>query len=435
MKETCESVTYRDMNPVINSVLCYVSTARHSLRNDDIVRACLVFYKVDDIIKAKDLLFETVGEKSIRRRNGNHMMKELQDILDLLKKCDDSGTQLPVFVTDAYDGLPPSSGFEMVAESVMSLIDEISNLRKEIEFLKENRTAQTVNNKDNAILQEDVLVIKGELRKLNLRFMNDDVRRNSLMLSTLEKSITVVEGKGANGDGICDRAMESDIISNGHGQIIEDNVNDDSSLSPSAPPASQESWGMMNRLMFDVGGPPSAPSFAAVTRGEESVIQDGGLASPRRLRSSMQFNAASDIARPIAGQTQNQLVRSERKIDNGKADKDDFVLVQNRRRKKNIVDSKKSSGSDTLKSAIRLADLYIGNCDANVSTESLSQYIYSEMNMKVEKCESLLSKNVNYKSFKVTLNLNDRLKLLSPDVWPEGIICRKFYSPRNNSNS
>ena len=36
----------------------------------------------------------------------------------------------------------------------------------------------------------------------------------------------------------------------------------------------------------------------------------------------------------------------------------------------------------------------------------------------------------NYKSFKVTLLISDREKLLNPEIWPEGIICRKFYRPR-----
>ena len=53
------------------------------------------------------------------------------------------------------------------------------------------------------------------------------------------------------------------------------------------------------------------------------------------------------------------------------------------------------------------------------------------MNIVVQKCQLLASKNENSKSFKVTLKLNDRQKLLSSEVWPEGIICRKFYSPRN----
>ena len=62
--------------------------------------------------------------------------------------------------------------------------------------------------------------------------------------------------------------------------------------------------------------------------------------------------------------------------------------------------------------------------------ESIADYILKEMNIVVNKCEPLVSRNENSKSFKVTLNLRDRQRLLSPEVWPEGIICRKFYSGR-----
>ena len=116
--------------PIINKVLCYISTARHSMRNDDIIRICLTFYKEDEILKAKDALFNIVGEKSIRRRNENRVLNELQDIINLLKKCDDKGMALPPFVADSYDSLPPSSGFEVVAQAVGSLIDEIAFLKK-----------------------------------------------------------------------------------------------------------------------------------------------------------------------------------------------------------------------------------------------------------------------------------------------------------------
>ena len=46
------------------------------------------------------------------------------------------------------------------------------------------------------------------------------------------------------------------------------------------------------------------------------------------------------------------------------------------------------------------------------------------------KCEALVTRSAHSTSFKVTLNASDRIKLLSPDVWPEGIVCRKFYNPR-----
>ena len=83
-----------------------------------------------------------------------------------------------------------------------------------------------------------------------------------------------------------------------------------------------------------------------------------------------------------------------------------------------------------LKSATRYADLYVGNCELGVTSEYLKKYILDEMEISVEKCEALVTKSAYSTSFKVTLNASDRIKLLSPDVWPEGIVCRKFYNPR-----
>ena len=39
---------------VVNGILCYMSTARHVMKRDDIIRVCLVFYEGDDILSGKD---------------------------------------------------------------------------------------------------------------------------------------------------------------------------------------------------------------------------------------------------------------------------------------------------------------------------------------------------------------------------------------------
>ena len=174
---------------VINSVICYVSTARHVMNNNDIARVCLAFYKDEDIIRAKDLIYEIVGEKPKRRRHENRMMNEMQDLLDVLKRCEDSGIVIPKYVADSYNSLPPSSGFETVAHSLVSLIDEVSSLRKEIKVLKENRRADDIHQQDMIIIKEDLISVKGELRRLNHRLLGQEVRRNNLMLQSLDKSL------------------------------------------------------------------------------------------------------------------------------------------------------------------------------------------------------------------------------------------------------
>ena len=266
--------------PVINKVLCYTSTARHSMRQDDIIRICLSFYKEDEILKAKDYLYQLVGEKSIRRRNENRMVNEMQDLMGLLKKCDDKRMDLPKFVVDSYDKLPPSSGFEVVAHYMVSLIEEIASLRKEISILKENRISEIGNQQDAIIMKEDIITIKGEMRKLNHKLLGDDIRRNSLCLSSMDLSTKKKIKKRKNesmGNNSCREVdLEHEL------PVMSECRRDDavSVMTPTAPPASQEAWGFMENEFQDAGGFPSAPPFADL---EEDVETDDVIAEDVQL--------------------------------------------------------------------------------------------------------------------------------------------------------
>ena len=423
-------------NLIINNVLGYTSTARHSMRYGDIVRSCLVFYKEDDIIRGKDMLCEIVGEKSKRRRNENRIMHEVQDILNLFKKCDNDGFNLPTFVADGYDSMPPTSGFEVVAHSMQTLIEEISKLKKEIECLRENRLTDDMCHQNNMVMQEDLLIIKGELRKLNLKLVGDDVRSNSLMLDSLDETFKHIGGKRKTSDLHVCTAVGNDHISSDIGcnesrlTSQEDNA-ESTSVSPNAPPSSQEEWHILNNLLHDAGGPPSAPTYASIV---ESVPQRKNCDKSMALESSLlPCNDDKEVNR---GHLSTEKCHEADDITSGNMvrSKDDFIIVQNRKNRKNIIGSKKTVVSGSIKSAVRLGDLYVGNCDQEVTCESLVKYIYDEMKIKVEKCEQLVTRNASSISFKVTLHMNDRMKLLSPDAWPEGIICRKFYNPRRKSN-
>ena len=276
-------------------------------------------------------------------------------------------------------------------------------------------------------MQEDLLLIKGELRKLNHKLMKDDLRRNSLLLSTVEKqSLDEHESIGID-DCATDSHADSSLSKNVTQSVpmdvpdIERDIGE--SLSPSAPELSQEQQ-ILDRLLFDEGGEPSAPSFADICKGQhrESGVSDG--------RSS---DVVLKEKHSYTNTTTNNSAGSSHVKDN-RVDKDGFILVNRKKQKKNVVGSRESSSS-LLRSASRTADLYVGNCDVDVTTESLTQYICDVMKVKIHKCEQLETKYSNYTSFKVTLFVNDRMDLLSEDVWPSGIVCRKYYKPRNSTQS
>ena len=79
MGETSESD--KETNIIIKNFLCYVSTSRDSLKKDDIIRTCIAFYKQDDIIKGKEVLFGIIGEQHKHRRGENRLLHEMQDIM------------------------------------------------------------------------------------------------------------------------------------------------------------------------------------------------------------------------------------------------------------------------------------------------------------------------------------------------------------------
>ena len=437
MAQTSEDLN--EASPIINNLLCYVSTARHSMRNDDIIRACLVFYKDEEIIKGKDLLYEIGRERPIRRRNENRIMHELQDILDLFKKCDDNNMKIPKFVADEYNGMPPSSGFDVIAQAIQSLIHGTAELKKEIESLKDSRHTQEVINHDSRIMQEDLMVIKGELRKLNHKFIGEEIRRNSMVLDTLSSTLGDVSKTPKN-------TRPFDLSFGAFGLPVKESSNapfvtQDDRGGPSAPPASQEDFYAMNRLLNDNGGTPSAPPFSNSILNNPrlnvtvekiknndvpnpSIYVDGEL--KKRQKASKTLGGASVKVGP-----QTEIINEPISNRDGKiGDDDGFTVVMSRKKRKNIVGSRQTK---TLKSAVRMGDLYIGNCETSVTVQLLTEYIRDEISVDIHGCEQLNSHNAYCNSFKVTLNMSDRLKLLSSDVWPEGIICRKFFNPRKNN--
>ena len=91
--------------------------------------------------------------------------------------------------------------------------------------------------------------------------------------------------------------------------------------------------------------------------------------------------------------------------------------------------------STLLKSASRNVELYIGNCDTDVTVYMLTQYIKDAINITLKCCKQLVTHYDNYSSFKITVLINDKNKLLSADVWPNDVVCRKYFYPRNTQKS
>ena len=200
--------------------------------------------------------------------------------------------------------------------------------------------------------------------------------------------------------------------------------NQDEGGSPSAPTASQFS--------------PVIPAFSQGYSSLPSPFLHSSLTPPLYNRkngnnSYTKKNLKSTFNNENKNeQSVNKFVENHRQpVNKPIIDPEGFQLVQNKNKKrKNIIGLRKASGITNLKSAPRKLDIYLGNCDLTVTPEDVKEYILKEVNIHIDECVQLNCKDPKCKSFRISVDIKEKNKILNANVWPEEIICRKFFHLR-----
>ena len=93
------------------------------------------FYSYDKIKEAKKVFFTVLNETAIIRRGDGKCKADLNDILNRFREADERKESLPMFVADGYSTMPPASGYEVLAEHLIHLMEEISGLKEQVKLL------------------------------------------------------------------------------------------------------------------------------------------------------------------------------------------------------------------------------------------------------------------------------------------------------------
>lgn len=349
-------------NTVINDVLCYISTARSSVPEEVIILTVRSFYDFDKIKKAKDFLCKVCGVKTNRRRNDDKITTEIGDILKLFEDACVGDKEIPKFVAEGYTSMPPSSGFEIVSEHILSLTNEIEQLKLELKQFRKIREDYSKVMDDSMDLKLEVSDIKKLLLssgnnlsgRSNVEFPPDFLRPSNLFehhsikgTENVSKPISyadaIMSGKSIN------HSRQSSDISKNRLQ---------SSIVPPASSSSQE-------VRF--------PARNRENRAFNAHQRTRGLVGTRCFVSADGFGAVSDD---------------------------------------------------------RIMDIYVGRCSKRSVPQELVDYCKNECNIQVHECTELVTKSVHFKAFKISVKMKDRNGLLNPELWPEGILVRKYFSSR-----
>lgn len=378
----------------INDLLCYVTTALDSIDNDSIVKTCVAFYGAGKIKDAKQRIATFLSEEIKWRRGDDRIKADMQDLMDMIRFAQQKGRILPKFVAESFNSLPPSSGFDIVGEGLISLIDEVSKLREEVVHLKSLRVSDGNILSDLTCVKEALYEIRKEVNEIK----ND---KNDL------KKVNAFE-TGDEKQSLCSQNF------------------------PSAPPASQV------LSQFEDG---LEDNFSDVQLNSDSDLRNWAEivsdVSSNKVNRDMKVYSNSGMDTQLEKVSNNRLVKtvmnkktSSLNVNNDK-NNDGFIKVKNRRKKPVIFGKKVSDQTDKFKCAKSFVDLYIGRCDSNVVGDDIVDFIKSNLNYDINKIEELKCRNPTSKSFKLNVEVTVREKLLTEDFWPRGIICRKFYSNRN----
>ena len=104
------------------------------------------------------------------------------------------------------------------------------------------------------------------------------------------------------------------------------------------------------------------------------------------------------------------------------------------RKRNSTVYGSAPAQANGFQSAIRVLDVFVGGCGLESDADQIKSYCVS-LGVDVKSCVHLDSRSEWSKSFKISVNLPDRDKLLDPTFWPSGVFVRKFYKPRSARNA
>ena len=155
-------------NPIINDILCYISSARDTISRDKIIINAFSYYTADDIKTAKTLICTTTGERNVKRKEcasePNVPRADMRDICTIFEKLESEGKNIPKFVAGGFMSFP-ANGFEYLAPMVCSLREEIAAMKQEITNLRAANEADVRALNNVNVIAQDVCEIKALLTR------------------------------------------------------------------------------------------------------------------------------------------------------------------------------------------------------------------------------------------------------------------------------
>ncbi|XP_022817980.1 uncharacterized protein LOC111350583 [Spodoptera litura] len=384
-------------NVVINEILAFICNKIDVMDEESISRICVSAFSENDILKAKNLLFDSVTttkQKKIRKKQGK-TIRNIDDIVCLLKETDPE--DIPIFVARDLQKLPPVL-FDHV--DVTRILKDIVKMRSDLDRIcEEYATLEQMKN-----LRVEVESLKNASIVNNFQRNVNTKRGAASMLSSFE-----YESGPMGLSPLCNAPVAR-------------------RKSPTVSPAKK-------RITFsDEGTLKTTPC-----REPNSLHSDGALKTADTNTSSERAPPAATAASTTKDSSQKSfsqiLSDSEGEFRSQPLD-DGFILVQ-RKRLRNRFQGKVGKGNVDITSNFRAADvkvpIYIYNVSKETSTSDIKKYVTSKINIDIDLQKMNMKIAKDYNAYKIFVPKNKLNVFLRDDFWPSGVMFRRFVDFSHNS--
>lgn len=401
---TSNIVKCTSCNIVINELLSFIQNKVDVMDEVSLVQICTSSFSTEEIEAAKNLLFQSIAttKRNITRKREGKAGRDLDDIISLLKGTDPE--LVPIFVARNLQKLPPIT-FDHV--DVTRLLKDILVLQQDMKSIKESYATTD----DLAALKDDIIFLRTASLINDQERVNVNIRRGGF----IEDNVSLNCDSGPIGlPHFFDKTSDSLLHNN-------NNYNDEANSTREVNDRSARAYATVaKRAELHVEAPPRCTMVSTCETPtqltEASVLRSG---TSKRIDESL----SSQRAQPTNSKTM---------ACDGAQQKDDWILVQNKRKKaKERFRGQKGKASVMPGSKFRSADtqipIFIYNVNKEASEQDIADYVYAQTQITVRPEKVMTKSEKEYNSFKMHIP-KSKLPLFSEDTfWPENVFYRRYY--------
>lgn len=392
-------------NIVIDELLAYIQNKISVVPEPDLIKICVSAFNSDEIKTSKTLLFESLPtdkRKIIRKREGREN-RDIRDILGVFKSADVE--VIPTFVARNLDKLPPVT-FDSL--DVTKLLKDITLLRADVDVIKSNYvTMDTFEDLKNDVSSKRQSSIPTQSIPVSPCFRSINLKRGACFdsgpmgLPHLDSTVLEVDCKNVQSSSVQNK-----------------DLNMKSGISPNE---SNNERDRENKVAF------LSPVTAARETGSAHQLSDrpAAVCDNSAGVSTQMTNERKTFTEVVKTYKYSQQT-SQHESDN------QWQIAQSKKRKnrsKTQVRSKIGSASDLdgkFKAADTKIPIFITKVHKDTQESDICTYIMSKTYEKVVLQKLNIKRQDDHNAYKFFVNKEKLQLFLDSELWPKGIIFKRF---------